>query len=312
LYKVSKKSNRFIKKFQIAIGWRRAVKKYFLEANPDVVHCHLSVAHTLVSAINELKAARIFYTVHSDPDKYWENGKNMDEQKAIKRFLAKNNMTFIALHSDAVHKIKKYYGDNCEIRTLNNAVKLESYKTTPEKKAKVRADLEIPETAFLIGHVGRFLPVKNHKFLLCVFKKIVERTPNAVLCLVGDGEKKEEIKQMAIDMSLENKVLFLGNRNDVYRIMSAFDAFVLPSVWEGFPMTLIEAQGAGVPCFVSDSVSRSVELTNLVTFIDLDAGDEHWSQTILEYKQPEYIEYGLREYDINNVINRLLAFYGLK
>lgn len=309
LYKVNSKAPNLIKRLQIAKGWRNAVKTYFRETKPTVVHCHLSVARTLIVANKELKNVKMFYTVHSDPDKYWDNGKNFDEQDAIRFFMQHNDFCFIALHDDAISKIHKYYGNESKVHILNNGVDVQTYAFAPEKREKMRAKLCVSKDAYVIGHVGRFLEVKNHAFLLEVFKHIVDKWPNALLCLVGDGELKKEIIDKAELLGIGNSLLLLGDRSDVYDILPMFDAFVFPSLWEGFPLTLIEAQAARLPCFVSDSVSHEVALTNLVTFIKLETGTEHWANTIMSYDKSEYRDIHLYKYDIKNVVKELLRVY---
>ena len=311
LYQVNLNAPFLWKRLQIATGWRRAVQKYLRGTKPDVVHCHLSVARTLYPAARQLRGAKLFYTVHSDPDKYWENGKNPDEQKAIRYFVAKYAMQFIALHQDAAEKICKYYGEDCRVDVLNNAVNLQAYTPTEEKRAQMRVQLGIPAEAFVLGHVGRFMEMKNHGFLVDVFQNVVQQRPGAMLCLVGDGELKEQTMRKAEKLGLEKSVLFLGNRSDVPQVLSAFDVFVFPSVWEGFPLTMIEAQGAKLPCFVSDSVNHEVKLTNLVEFLPLEVGAEAWAQAILACRKKEYEDIQLWKYDIHTVLEELVRIYGI-
>ncbi len=311
LYKTFEVFPNCIKRFQVSIGWRKAIKKYFSQAKPDVVHCHLSVARNLIAASSVLKGVKIFYTVHSDPDKYWENGKNADEQKAIRHLLTENNMIFIALHEDAISKIRKYFGDDCTINVLNNAVDQKAYEPTSDKRNRIRSELGINENAFVLGHVGRFLKVKNHSFLLDVFNEVHKKRPEAVLCLVGEGELKEATAHKSKELGIDKEVIFLGNRGDVPDILSAFDVFVFPSLWEGFPLTMIEAQAAQLPCFVSNRVSHEVVLTNLVEFIDVEVAAEVWANTILSYRKQPISNFRLSQYDIKNVINELLNLYGV-
>ena len=310
LYAVNQKVSGPLRRLQVATRWRKAVRCYFRKTKPDVVHCHLSVARTLYPAAQQLRDTKLFYTVHSDPDKYWENGKNADEQAAIRKFLSRKQLTFIALHEDAVPKIRKYYGEDCVIHILNNAVDQRLYMPTQEKRERIRAELGIAKDAFVLGHVGRFMDMKNHDFLLDVFEKVVKQRPEAVLCLVGDGELKKKTAEKAEHLGLAKSVLFLGNRSDVPDVLSAFDMFVFPSVWEGFPLTMIEVQAARLPCLVSDSVSHEVKLTNLVEFLPLETGTEIWVQKILAYRKKEYQDICLWQYDIHSVLTELLQLYG--
>ncbi len=309
MYHVSDKLPGIIRKFLVAYKWRAAMNKYFKNTKANCIHCHLSVANKIIVARSKFKNAKVFYTVHSDPDKYWANGNNIKEQKAISRLIEKNNMVFISLHEEQTGKIRKYFGKKCEIHLLNNAVDIPKYAPTLEKRQHMREQLGIAENAFVIGHVGRFLPVKNHEFLVETFRFVKQKRPDAVLCLVGDGELRENIEAQVNDLLPDGSVLFLGNRGDVPQIMSAFDAFVLPSVWEGFPMTIIEAQAARLPCFVSDAVNSDVRITSLVSFLKLGDGTKKWAESILTSDLVEYEDICLSKYDIRAVVSELQKMY---
>ena len=175
----------------------------------------------------------------------------------------------------------------------------------------MRSKLKISDNAFVIGHVGRFLPVKNHDFLLDVFKLVVTERPESILCMVGDGELRDTIEKKAQALGVIASVKFLGNRSDVPQILSIFDAFVFPSLWEGFPLTLIEAQAARLPCFVSDKVNHCVEITNHVTFLALSSGAKDWARAILDHRNEEFIDKSLSQYGITSVIEKLMGIYGI-
>ena len=297
-----------------ALRWRRAVKSYFKEANPSVVHCHLNVGQMIVSAARELDRAKLFYTVHSDPDKYWGGGKNLKEVESVKKILSHNEIMFFALHPDSVPKIKKYFGENRRVEVLNNAVDTAAYAPTPERRAAYRKELSINDDTIAIGHVGRFFEPKNHEFLIDVFSELHKKCEKYHLVLVGEGELKGKIEEKVKALSLDGCVSFLGNRIDIPQLLSAFDIFLFPSLWEGLPLTLIEAQAAKLPCFVSDTVTKAVDCSNLMTYLPLDIGAEKWAEKIIEiseYKERPYEEYNLDDYNIRTVIKKLYEIYGL-
>ncbi len=121
-------------------------------------------------------------------------------------------------------------------------------------RAEVRAELGIPLDATVVGHVGRFVPAKNHRFLLEIAEEISKRRPDIHFLLVGDGPLRSDIEARAGAMGFDGNMHFAGSRTDVPRLMcGGMDVFVFPSVWEGLPMALIEAQAAGLPCVISDS-----------------------------------------------------------
>ena len=165
---------------------------------------------------------------------------------------------------------------------VNNAIDTKRYSYNPQRNCQIRSALQIPYDAFVVGHVGRFNSVKNHSFLLDVFAEVNRQKENSVLLLVGDGDLRSEMEQKAISLGIANRVIFTGIRSDVPDLMQAMDCFAFPSFYEGIPVTLIEAQAAGLPCIVSDAVPKECAKTALVTHIPLSAGAAHWAEEMLK------------------------------
>jgi glycosyltransferase involved in cell wall biosynthesis len=167
-------------------------------------------------------------------------------------------------------------------RVLNNAIDTKQYTYDPERHCRIRTSLQIPEDAFVIGHVGRFHAVKNHSFLLDVFAEVKRKHEKAVLLLVGDGELRPEMEEKAEALGISDSVVFTGVRSDVPDLMQTMDCFAFPSLYEGIPVTLIEAQAAGLPCTVSDGVPAECAKTGLVKHLPLTAGAANWAEAILK------------------------------
>lgn len=165
---------------------------------------------------------------------------------------------------------------------VNNAIDTDLYSFDTEKRLKVRKKLGISSDDFVIGHVGRFNRVKNHNFLLDVFAEVKNREKKAVLLLVGDGDFRHEMEQKATSLGVTDSIIFTGVRSDVSDLMQVMDCFVFPSLYEGLPVTLIEAQAAGLPCVVSDRVSTECVKTDLVSHIPLQDGVAHWAEEIIK------------------------------
>ena len=171
-------------------------------------------------------------------------------------------------------------------QVLNNAIDTRMYQHNPERAIHVRKALGIPSDCFLVGHVGRFAPQKNHKFLLNIFAEIQKKKPDTLLLLIGDGSLHNEIEVQAQRLGLDRSVIFTGIRSDIPDLMQAMDVFVFPSLYEGLPVTMIEAQAAGLACFISDKVPLECKITDLVTQIPLQASAEQWAEKILAAQNP--------------------------
>lgn len=166
-----------------------------------------------------------------------------------------------------------------------NAIDTALYRFDPQTAASVRAEFSASPNTLVLGHVGRFFPQKNHEFLIDIFQALHAQHPDSVLWLVGGGELddslKNQIRAKVSGLGLEDSVQFLGVRSDVNRILQGMNAFVLPSLYEGLPVTMIEAQAAGLPCTISDKVPAQCDVTGNVQTVALDAAPKVWAQRIL-------------------------------
>lgn len=164
---------------------------------------------------------------------------------------------------------------------LKNAIDLSLYRTMPEIREKKRREIGTGNR-IVFGHVGRFIEAKNHIFLLNIFAYIHERNADTMLILMGDGNLRSQFEARIRELGLNSSVILLGMRKDVNELLQAVDCFVFPSKWEGLPVSVVEAQASGLPCFVSDTVTREVGLSNLVRYLPIDKGVELWGRAILE------------------------------
>lgn len=171
-----------------------------------------------------------------------------------------------------------------DVSVIPNAIDASAYRFDEEKRRNMRAEFGLSDY-LVLGHVGRFSPVKNHSFLIDVFAEICKRTSVARLLLVGNGDKFEEIQNKAKELNLSDKVIFLGLRSDVHKVMQAMDAFVLPSIYEGLPVTIVEAQAAGLPCLISNKVPIECKKTELVEQMSLNEPVHEWADRLLKMMQ---------------------------
>lgn len=164
-----------------------------------------------------------------------------------------------------------------DFHVLNNAIDASRYAYDSQVRRTVRAELGISDDALVAGHVGRFMAPKNHGFLLRIFAQL---PGNAMLLLVGDGELRAENEQLATELGIRDRVIFAGLRSDVERMLQAMDVFVFPSLYEGLPLSIIEAQAAGLPCLISDKVPIECRKTDLVTQLPQDASSAQWAEAV--------------------------------
>lgn len=176
----------------------------------------------------------------------------------------------------------KWMFSGSQFCVLNNSINTELYSFNEEKRKRVRAEFNIAENELVIGHVGRFSPPKNHDFLIKTFKEVIQKE-NAKLLLVGDGNLRGIIENEIEKLGLKENIIFTGVRSDVADLMQAMDVFVFPSLYEGLPVTMVEAQAAGLPCVISDNVPSECIITEgLVTKCSLNDSDDVWANYILK------------------------------
>jgi glycosyltransferase involved in cell wall biosynthesis len=156
-----------------------------------------------------------------------------------------------------------------EVHLLNNGLDLGVYHFSDEARSRIRAELGAGEKTAVLGHVGRFNTQKNHTFLIRVFAEYYKRNADSLLVLVGVGDLEPQLRQQVKAAGLENKVIFTGLRTDIPALLSAFDLFVFPSLYEGMPNTVIEAQACSLPCVLADTVTRQADLCGRLRYLPL-------------------------------------------
>ena len=156
---------------------------------------------------------------------------------------------------------------------LNNAVDVDKFN--------INKDIRNKQDKLVIGHVGRFQPQKNHDFLIDIFNEINKKNKDSVLLLIGTGDLLHEIKKKVNNLGLNDSVKFLGLRSDISDLMQGMDLFLFPSLFEGLPVVLVEAQAAGLKCVTSTGVTKESDLTDSLEFYDLNLSPKEWAEKIL-------------------------------
>ena len=165
---------------------------------------------------------------------------------------------------------------------LNNAIKTENYGFSAESRNSLRKELGV-DGKFVILMVGHFTREKNFGFMIDRFAEVVSKKPDSALVIVGDGKLRGEYEKQIAELGLSDKVIMPGKKSDANRYYSMADAFVLPSVFEGLGMVLVEAQGSGVPCFASMGVPKEANVADGVTYLSLE-NPKDWTDALLNVK----------------------------
>ena len=195
-------------------------------------------------------------------------------------------VSMIASKSDVCLACSEQAGNwvfpNRKFVVLKNALDISLYTFNPKTREEYRKRLNLDNTCFVLGTVANFSAVKNPMGLLKIFECIHKKNKAIKLLWVGDGSFRKEIERTIKEAGLDESVILLGTRSDVPKLLQCIDCFLLPSFNEGLPVSLIEAQAAGLPCYISDTITREVDVTGLCKFLPINNENE-WCNNIIEY-----------------------------
>jgi glycosyltransferase involved in cell wall biosynthesis len=176
---------------------------------------------------------------------------------------------------------KWMYGSR-KFRVIQNAIDINKFQYSLDKARKVIDEFGL-EGKHVYGHIANFIESKNHMFLMEIYKKLSEIDKSAVFFCLGEGELRPEIELKIKSLGLENRVILTGIRHDVENFMSCFDVLIFPSIFEGLPLTVIEAQAAGLPCLISETITKDVVVSDgLVNFESIDNEAEVWAKRAVQ------------------------------
>lgn len=164
---------------------------------------------------------------------------------------------------------------------LRNALEIDKYAYNAINRVNYRRKFGL-ENNFVVGNVGRMSKQKNHDYLINIFSEIKKQKNNAILLLVGTGNLKEKLQEKVESLGLRDSVIFLGVREDIPQLLSTMDIFVFPSLYEGLPNTVIEAQTSGLPCLISNTITKEVKITDLVYFLSIKKKAREWADVAIK------------------------------
>ena len=251
----------------------KRLSKVISEGNYDVVHVNSNSATALI----ELQIAK----------KYDVRKRIVHNHTSICDHKILHNICypwFKKSYTDAIAcsmKAGEWIFRNQDFKILNNGIDTGRYQFSWNNRRQIREQYDIPESVTVLGHLGKIYKPKNHSFLIDIFSSYHKQNLNSKLLLVGDGEMRSEIEEKIKKLELTDSVIFAGMQREPEKYLSAMDIFVFPSIWEGMPLSMIEAQASGLLCFASDTIDEGVAVTDSVIRLNITNGVQTWINALM-------------------------------
>ena len=300
--------------YKYLFSYIKALKHIFQTGNYEIVHSHMSTisVFTLFAAKMANIPVRIAHSHVTAGKGKGEFLRNIF--KYILRLFSKLFPTHLFACSE--YAGRWMFGNKAfeegKITIINNAIDYKKFIYNKKIREKIRNSLNLKDE-FVVGSVGRFMPQKNHDFLIDIFYDVFKKNNKSALLLIGDGELRTHIEGKVKRLNLQDNVFFLGVRDDVNELFQAMDVFVLPSLYEGLGMVAVEAQVSGLPTIVSNRLPNEVKLLNLIEFLDLNEKSEKWAESILSKRCFERLdisnEANIKKFSVSDEVKKLEAIY---
>ena len=268
--------------YQKVFKYHKTLKKVLQEGQYTIVHSHINAlsVFSLWAAKSAGVPVRIAHSHSTSNKKEWKKTLLKNILRPFSKVFATDYFCCSELAGRWLFGNKEY--DNGNVYLLNNAIDLDKFKYDEEKRKEKRKELNIEDSTLVIGHVGRFVEQKNHRFLIDIFNEVHKQKENSILLLAGQGPLMREMKEKVKILGIEDSVKFLGQINDTYKLYQALDIFVLPSLYEGLPVVGVEAQATGLLCELSNDMTKETKVLDTTRFISLNTSAEEWATIILD------------------------------
>ncbi len=280
---------------------------FYLHPEYRVLHSHVRSYASLYLPVAKKHGVKTIIHSHSTsngtgPAAMAKNALQFPLKKQADILMACSTEAGLWLYGDKACKSDKYF-------YLPNGIDLERFSFSKEKRNKARQELGL-EGTYIVGHVGRFIEDKNHIFLVEAFAKLHEKRDNARLLLVGEGSMQLAAAQKAVQLGVAEHVIMTGNRNDIPELLCAMDVFAFPSVREGLPVTLVEAQATGLPCVISERISTDVDVSPLVSRLPIDSTDA-WAEALMKAQKRQDVSSFITAcgFDVKDSAKKLTELY---
>ena len=299
---IPRKKDGFLKSY-------RAMEKIIRNGNFDVVHAHLNEWNCIPIHIAKKYNVplRISHSHIAEPVHGIKKLMLLFQRKII---LKDSNK----LCACGIMAAKYLYGESLlksgKVKIINNAINIDKFKYNEEYRRSMRAQYDIKDSDLVIGHIGRFVKQKNHIFLINIFNEIVKIEPSAKLMLMGRGELEDNIKNQLKQLKIENNVIFLGVNNFPEKLYSCIDVFCFPSLFEGLPVVLVEAQASGVPIVTSNTITNEIFLSENISVLKLNQNYSEWAKEVrsVRYNRSINLE-KIDKYNINKCVGDWVELY---
>lgn len=279
----------------------------------DVVHIHAPNVGLL-----DALCARLFGTksiiIHSHSSSSSLSRYKASRNRLLFDLILKTTRHYLACNYSSG---KFLYGDR-DFTIVRNPISLQDYLPVGDvERNMIRSEIGLSTTDIAAVHIGYFDAIKNQSFLIDVWRKISQTDLGSryKLFFIGDGADRIKCEELAKKCGLSSRIIFLGYRTDIGRLLNAFDVFLLPSLTEGAPLSVIEAQANGLPCLISNQVPKDIKASSTLKFLDVLSPNaaEEWEKELLKMPKRETsrekICTSMREYDISTVIQNLSNYY---
>ena len=294
-----------------------SLKRFFDNHNYDVVHYHTNSLGNLEPLIIAALCGVRIRILHSH--------NSTVKGKKITRVLHRVNYALGVYHCANVlcacseKAAIWFYGQNYKKKNvilIKNGIDSSLFSFSQTLRDINRKALGIADNTFVIGHVGRLTGIKNQRFIIDIVQELVNRGLSIKTLLLGEGEDRDNLQYVINQKGLQNHVTLVGSVPNTYDYYNAMDVFVMPSLFEGLPVTLVEAQCNGLPCIISDVISHDVDLVGIIKYLSLKDSVEVWADAICsvcELDRGKYYEL-IKEagYDSNDTLKTVLSIYSRK
>lgn len=288
-------------------NYLKNLKKLIDENQYNVIHAHTMFNIGWAMLVGRLCGVPV-RVAHSHSQLLEKRNIKIRIYEAIMRFLILTCSTDLVACGEAAGE--RLYGKRAfkkKGQLILNGIDCKSFAYSEDRRTRARGRLKL-EDSFIIGHAGHLVPVKNQTFLIELMPEILKENPNTFLLLLGEGSDRKKLEQRISELQLEENIIMTGNVKNVPDYLSAMDVFAFPSLYEGMPLTLIEAQANDLPCIVSDRIPHDAFVTELVKAISLE-NKEAWLSALVSAKRPLNNSTIGSEFDVSNAMNKIYNIY---